>query len=43
VARSRPARAAESSEWATTFSVCRTFWHFLGGVWLFVFALVSVW
>ncbi len=39
--RTTGARATESSDWATTMSVCRTFWHFLGGVWLFVFALVS--
>ena len=22
-------------------SLCRTFWHYLGGVWIFLFALVT--
>ncbi len=26
--------------WSVQMSVCRTFWHFLGGVWLFVLALL---
>ena len=28
--------------WAARLDLCRTFWHFLGGVWLFLFALVSL-
>ena len=28
--------------WAARISICRTFWHYLGGVWLFLFALVSL-
>jgi cytochrome c oxidase subunit III len=28
--------------WSTKMDLCRTFWHFLGGVWLFLFALVSL-
>ena len=28
--------------WATQMDLCRTFWHYLGGVWLFLFALVSL-
>src|SRR5262245_46163591 len=28
--------------WASRISICRTFWHYLGGVWLFLFALVSL-
>ena len=28
--------------WSGRMSLCRTFWHYLGGVWLFLFALVSV-
>jgi len=23
-------------------SLCRTFWHYLGGVWIFLFALVTL-
>src|SRR4051812_746927 len=34
--------AASPRVWAARMSLCRTFWHFLGGVWLFLFALVSV-
>ena len=34
--------AASPRVWAGRMSVCRTFWHFLGGVWLFLFALVSI-
>ena len=40
VARTRAARAGRPSDWATTMSVCRTFWHFLGGVWLFLLVLM---
>jgi cytochrome c oxidase subunit III len=28
--------------WALRMTICRTFWHYLGGVWLFLFALVSL-
>ena len=28
--------------WTLRLSVCRTFWHYLGGVWLFLFALVTL-
>jgi len=28
--------------WTVRMELCRTFWHFLGGVWLFLFALVSL-
>jgi cytochrome c oxidase subunit 3 len=28
--------------WALRTEFCRTFWHYLGGVWVFLFALVSV-
>ena len=28
--------------WSVRMSICRTFWHYLGGVWLFLFALVSI-
>ena len=27
--------------WTLRLSVCRTFWHYLGGVWIFLFALVT--
>lgn len=27
--------------WTLRLSLCRTFWHYLGGVWLFLFALVT--
>jgi cytochrome c oxidase subunit 3 len=27
--------------WATQMELCRTFWHYLGGVWLFVFVLIA--
>lgn len=30
------------TEWETKMSVCRTFWHFLGGVWVCVFALLTL-
>jgi cytochrome c oxidase subunit 3 len=36
------AGAREPRAWASRMSLCRTFWHFLGGVWLFLFALVSL-
>lgn len=28
--------------WDARMSICRTFWHYLGGVWLFLFALLSL-
>jgi cytochrome c oxidase subunit 3 len=28
--------------WSSRMTVCRTFWHYLGGVWIFLFALMSV-
>lgn len=28
--------------WSARMELCRTFWHYLGGVWLFLFALVSL-
>jgi cytochrome c oxidase subunit 3 len=34
--------AASPRVWAARMSACRTFWHYLGGVWLFLFALVSL-
>ena len=34
--------AASPRVWAARMSLCRTFWHYLGGVWLFLFALVSL-
>jgi cytochrome c oxidase subunit 3 len=33
--------AQDPRAWAARMSLSRTFWHFLGGVWLFLFALVS--
>ena len=37
-------RSARSNprEWSVRMELCRTFWHFLGGVWLCLFALVSL-
>ena len=29
-------------EWAAQMGICRTFWHYLGGVWVFLFALLSL-
>ena len=34
--------ADDSRLWASRMSLCRTFWHYLGGVWLFLFALISL-
>ena len=28
--------------WLARLGLCRTFWHFLGGVWLFLFTLLSL-
>lgn len=33
--------ARDPRAWAAQMDLCRTFWHFLGGVWLVLFALVS--
>jgi cytochrome c oxidase subunit III len=32
----------DQRQWAARMRVCRTFWHYLGGVWLFLFALISI-
>ncbi len=32
----------EPRGWSARLSLCRTFWHYLGGVWVFLFALVSL-
>jgi cytochrome c oxidase subunit III len=32
----------QSRGWSERMSLCRTFWHYLGGVWVFLFALVSL-
>jgi cytochrome c oxidase subunit III len=34
--------AAQPRAWSAQMDLCRTFWHFLGGVWLFLFALVAL-
>ena len=34
--------AASPRSWAARMSLCRTFWHYLGAVWVFLFALVSL-
>jgi cytochrome c oxidase subunit 3 len=34
--------AADPRTWAVRMALCRTFWHYLGGVWLFLFALVTL-
>ena len=28
--------------WAARMTLCRTFWHYLGAVWLFLFTLISI-
>jgi cytochrome c oxidase subunit 3 len=33
--------ATEGRHWARVMSTCRTFWHFLLGVWVYVFALLA--
>jgi cytochrome c oxidase subunit 3 len=33
---------ANPRAWSARMDLCRTFWHYLGGVWLFLFALVSL-
>ena len=36
-------RGGESPRvWAVRMELCRTFWHYLGGVWIFLFALISL-
>jgi cytochrome c oxidase subunit 3 len=32
----------DSHAWDARMSICRTFWHYLGGVWVFLFALMSL-
>jgi cytochrome c oxidase subunit 3 len=34
--------AREPRTWASRMTLCRTFWHYLGLVWLMLFALVSL-
>jgi len=34
--------ARDLRAWTSRLALCRTFWHYLGGVWLFLFALVSL-
>jgi cytochrome c oxidase subunit III len=34
--------ARDPRAWAVRMELCRTFWHYLGGVWIFLFALVSL-
>lgn len=34
--------AREPGGWRLQMDVCRTFWHFLGAVWVFLFALVTL-
>ena len=29
-------------QWGYSMEICRTFWHYLGAVWVFLFALVSL-
>jgi cytochrome c oxidase subunit 3 len=41
LAKTRSA-AADPRPWSAQVDLCRTFWHDLGGVWLFLFALVSL-
>ena len=33
---------ANPRAWAARMDLCRTFWHYLGVVWVFLFALVSL-
>lgn len=32
----------DSRGWTARMEICRTFWHYLGAVWVFLFALVSL-
>ena len=34
--------ASDPRTWSVRMDLCRTFWHYLGGVWIFLFALVSL-
>jgi len=36
------AGARHPRQWAARMELCRTFWHFLGAVWVFLFALVTL-
>lgn len=33
---------ASPSHWSAQMELCRTFWHYLGGVWVFLFALLTL-
>jgi len=33
--------AGDPAAWSAQMELCRTFWHYLGGVWMLLFALVS--
>jgi cytochrome c oxidase subunit 3 len=35
-------RKPDAHQWDARISICRTFWHYLGGVWVFLFALMSL-
>lgn len=35
-------RADDGRRWRGRMTVCRTFWHYLGVVWMFLFALVAL-
>jgi len=35
------AGAGDVRAWTSRMALCRTFWHYLGGVWVFLFALVT--
>jgi cytochrome c oxidase subunit 3 len=37
-----PSGASDVPAWAARMELCRTFWHYLGAVWLVLFALVSL-
>ena len=32
----------DPGRWTATVGLCRTFWHFLGGVWIYLFVLLSI-
>ena len=36
------AAAHDAHAWPAQMELCRTFWHYLGGVWIFLFALISL-
>jgi cytochrome c oxidase subunit 3 len=41
VARTRSG-ARDPRAWQADMGLCRTFWHYLGGVWVFLFALMAL-